>query len=144
MELVDFLQRHIYVSAIAGVSGLSLLALTVGRGIGAGPRTGVSAAVQLMNRSNALVLDVREPVEFAAGHIIGARNIPLGRLAERRKEIERYKARPVILVCQSGARAGKACGELAREGFAEASVLDGGMAAWQQAGMPVERAAEAG
>lgn len=142
MELMDFLQRHVYIAAVALVSGFALLAATLMKGVGGGRQVGAAAAVQLINRANALVLDVREPAEYASGHIIGSRNIPLGQLAERKKELERYRAKPIVLVCQTGVRAGRASGDLGREGFAEVSVLEGGIAAWQQAAMPLEREKE--
>jgi rhodanese-related sulfurtransferase len=84
-------------------------------------------------------VDVREANEFKGGHIPYARNIPVDRINERGKELEKLKTKPLLLVCQTGSRSGQACAELLKDGFVQAVALSGGMAAWQQAGMPVEK-----
>ncbi len=99
-------------------------------------------AVRLMNREKATVIDVSEPGEYAAGHIIGARNIPIGRL-EVAPELPKNKALPVVLVCASGKRAATAAKALTAKGYTQAVVLAGGMAGWKAANMPVEVAAVA-
>jgi len=99
----------------------------------------VVEAVQLINRKDAAIVDVREPGEFKAGHIPNARNIPVGQIKERSKDLEKLKSRPVLLVCQSGSRSTQVSAGLQKEGFGELVALAGGMAAWQQAGMPVEK-----
>jgi rhodanese-related sulfurtransferase len=96
-------------------------------------------AVQLINRRDAIVVDVREAAEYAAGHIAGARHIPETQLGARLKELEKFKSRPIIVSCRSGSRAGAASAFLRKQGFGEAFALRGGMAAWQQAGMPLEK-----
>jgi len=96
-------------------------------------------ATMLMNRKDSLVLDVREAGEFAAGHILNARNIPFDELERRLKEIERYKDRAVIVSCAVGNRSGTAAGLLRRQGFTNVVNLSGGMAAWRQAGLPTEK-----
>ena len=100
---------------------------------------GVFEAVQLINRKDALVLDVRDSGEFASGHITQARHVPEAQLADRQKELEKYKSRTLLVCCRSGTRAGTIAGTLRKQGFAEAHALRGGIAAWQQAGMPLEK-----
>jgi rhodanese-related sulfurtransferase len=95
--------------------------------------------VQLINRKDAVIVDVREPNEFKAGHIPNARNIPAGQIMERMKELEKLKSKPLLLVCQAGSRSAQACSGLQKDGFAQSVALAGGMAAWQQAGMPVQK-----
>jgi rhodanese-related sulfurtransferase len=97
-------------------------------------------AVRLMNREKASVIDVSEPGEYAAGHIVGSRNIPIGRL-EVAPELPKNKTLPVVLVCASGKRAAKAAKALEAKGYAKAVVLAGGMTAWKAANMPVETSA---
>lgn len=99
-----------------------------------------NAAVQLMNREKAVVIDVCEPAEFAAGHIAGAKNIPLGELDAKLGNAVKNKALPVILVCQSGARSGRALAAAKKLGFENAQSLGGGLKAWSAAGLPVEKA----
>ena len=104
--------------------------------------TGLSpaTAVLLMNREKAVVVDVSEPSEFAAGHIVGAKNIPLGELEAKLAAAVKNKALPLILVCQSGARSGRALPVAQKLGFTAAQSLGGGLAAWKAANLPVEKA----
>ena len=96
-------------------------------------------AVQLINREKAVVIDVCEANEFAAGHVGGARNIPLNQLDEKLPIIVKNKALPVILVCQSGARSNRAVGIAKKLGYAQAQSLAGGLGAWRSANLPVEK-----
>jgi rhodanese-related sulfurtransferase len=95
--------------------------------------------VRLMNREKASVIDVSEPGEFASGHIVGSRNIPIGRL-EVAPELPKNKTLPVVLVCASGKRAAKAAKALESKGYAKAVALAGGLAAWKTANLPIETA----
>ena len=96
-------------------------------------------AVQLMNREKAVVVDVCEATEFAAGHIGGAKNIPLQQLEEKLGAAVKNKALPVILVCQSGARSNRAVAIARKLGYEQAQSLAGGLAAWRAANLPVEK-----
>lgn len=100
---------------------------------------GTLEATQLINHRNALLVDVREDKEFSAGHIPNARHIPLSALPARLKELETGKARPIVVNCRSGARSASACGILRKNGFEEVYNLRGGINAWQQAGLPLEK-----
>ena len=96
-----------------------------------------SEAVRQMNREKAVVVDVCEAAEFAAGHVVGARSVPLAALPASR-ELPSNKNLPLILVCASGARAARAATQLRKLGYANAQVLAGGMKAWREASLPVE------
>ena len=96
-------------------------------------------ATQLINREDALVIDVREPQEWSQGHIPGARHIPLGQLPKRLNELEKYKDRPVITQCRSGMRSANAAGALKKAGFTKIYNLKGGITAWKGAGLPLDR-----
>ena len=122
------------------VSGGLLLwpALNRARSGGVAP----AEVVRLMNREKASVIDVSEPGEYAAGHIVGSRNIPIGRL-EVAPELPKNKTLPVVLVCASGKRAATAAKALQAKGYANAVVLAGGLAGWKTANLPVEKAAAA-
>ena len=93
----------------------------------------------LAERPEVRLLDVRTPGEFEAEHIAGAYNVPLDTLGEHGAEIRAGVAEPVVLVCRSGQRARKAEEALRTAGMAHLHVLDGGMAAWAAAGLPVRR-----
>jgi rhodanese-related sulfurtransferase len=107
---------------------------------GGGGRVSVSEAVQLINREKAVLIDVCEPAEYAAGHAAGARNAPLGSL-ETSKALPSNKALPLVVVCQTGARSSRAVGILRKLGYEKATSLAGGLAAWREANMPVEKSA---
>ncbi|MEI7514928.1 MAG: rhodanese-like domain-containing protein [Betaproteobacteria bacterium] len=123
--------------ALAVVSG----ALLLGPAIQGAVNTGLSAndAVQLINREKAVVVDVCEPAEYAAGHVVGSKNIPLGDLQAKLAGAVKNKSLPLILVCQSGARSARAVATARTLGFEQAQSLGGGLAAWKSANLPVEK-----
>jgi rhodanese-related sulfurtransferase len=133
---VKFFIDNIFYIAIALVSGAALLwpALTQ-----RGKRATPQQVTLLINRGKATILDVREASEFAAGHLPEAKNIPLGELANRIGELDKFKSKSVVVVCQSGARAFSAAARLAKAGFADVVNLDGGVAAWTKAGLPLTK-----
>jgi rhodanese-related sulfurtransferase len=98
-----------------------------------------AGAVQLINREKGVVIDVCEPTEFAAGHVGGAKNIPLGELESKLAGAVKNKALPVILVCQSGARSARAVAIAKKLGYEQAQSLGGGLASWRAANLPVEK-----
>ncbi len=97
-------------------------------------------AVQLINREKAVVIDVCETEEFAAGHVGGAKNIPLNQLEDKLAAAVKNKALPVILVCQTGARSGRAVAIAKKLGYEQAQNLTGGLKSWRAANLPVEKA----
>jgi rhodanese-related sulfurtransferase len=136
---LKFLQDNIWLILIALASGLGLLWPLFARRLSGIPQVGINEAVQLINRRDAHVLDVREAGEFGAGHIGGARNIPLGTLKSRLGEIDKWKDQPVLVHCATGSRSHGAATALKAAGFKDVFNLRGGLGAWQQAGMPVEK-----
>ena len=135
---MDFVQNNLLLIATALISGAMLLWPLVRRGTG-GPWASTLDATRLINQRDAPMLDVRDPAEFAAGHVLGARNIPLAQIEARSAELEKWKTKPVIVYCESGGRANSAMAILKQRGFAEVYNLSGGYPAWQQAGLPVEK-----
>ena len=120
---------------LAVTSGGLLLWQTVLKG---GSGVAPAEAVRLINREKAVLIDVCEPSEFAAGHAVGSRNIPLASIAGS-KDLPSNKALPLVLLCASGARAGRAAGQLRKAGYEKATVVTGGLPAWREAGLPVEK-----
>lgn len=118
-------------------SGLLLLWPTL-----TGKTTGVAAAeaVRLMNREKAVVIDVSEAEEFAKAHVAGSKNIPFGQIAADAKGLPSNKALPLVVVCPTGARAGRAAQMLKKLGYDNSVVLQGGLAAWREANLPLEKA----
>lgn len=136
---MSFVQDNWWLFVIAVVSGLGILWPSVAKKLSGIPQMGVAEAVTLINRREPLILDVRAQGEFAAGHIAGARLIPVGELKARLAEIEKFKDKPVLVTCATGNRSFNAAKILKEAGFKEVSNLQGGLGAWQQAGMPVEK-----
>jgi len=135
---MEFIKHNLLLIAVAAVSGTMLLWPLLRRGAG-GPWVSTVEATQLINRSDALVLDVREAGEFAQGHVLGSKNLPLGELERRAPELDKHKAKPVILLCATGQRSGRAQAALKARGFGAVYNLSGGFGAWLQAGLPVEK-----
>ena len=135
----QFLIDNIFMVGIFVISGGMLLWPAVRGGFGTGREISTIDATQLMNRENALVLDVREDAEYALLHIPNSRHIPLSQLETRLKEIVKFKDRPVIISCQSGNRSGKALQMLEKNQFSKLFVLRGGIGAWEEASLPLER-----
>jgi len=133
---VEFIKNNLMLIGVAAVSGTMLLWPYLRRTSG-GPWVSTLEATQLINREDALVLDVREATEFAAGHVLGAKSLPLAAVEARAGEFDKHKAKPVIVVCADGSRASKAAAALRASGFANVVNLSGGFPAWQQAGLPV-------
>ena len=134
---MEFVKTNILLIVVAFVSGAMLLWPLVRRSTG-GPWVSTAQATHLINREDALVVDVREPGEYSAGHILGAKNVPLSRL-DGSGELAKRKDKPVILYCETGDRASKANATLRKLGFSRVVKLSGGLGAWQQAGLPVEK-----
>ena len=100
---------------------------------------GTVQAIQLINRQNAVLLDVREDKEFAGGHVPNAVHIPLSALGGRGSELAKLTSRPVVVYCDRGQRASAAGAALAKLGFADIHQLTGGFRAWKDAGLPVAK-----
>jgi rhodanese-related sulfurtransferase len=135
---VNFFIDNWMLISVAFMSGAMLLWPVVQGGTQRGLST--ANAVLLINREKAVVIDVSEAEEFAAGHVGGARNVPLADLEQRLPEVVKNKALPVLLVCANGARAGRALATAKKLGYEKAIVLAGGLKAWKEANLPVEKA----
>lgn len=124
--------------ALALISGTMLFMPLIQGATSAG--IAADKAVHLINREKAVLIDVSEPAEFAAGHAPGSRNIPFGELEARLPETVKNKALPIILTCQSGARAGRMAATARKLGYEQTFVLSGGLGGWRAANLPVEKA----
>jgi rhodanese-related sulfurtransferase len=118
--------------ALAAVLGLMLVALQLPASQGIDAKQ-----AQTMVGSGALLLDVREPAEYAAIHAPNAKLIPLGEVGSRLNELEAYKNKPIAVMCRSGRRSAKAVALLQEAGFTQVSNVQGGIQAWEQAGLEV-------
>lgn len=133
---MKFILDHIFLVAIAVLSGGALLWPALQP---RGRRASALQVTQLINRGKTVVVDVRSAEDFAAGHLRDAKSIPLADLTARIGELDKFKARTVVVVCQSGARADKAAKVLTAAGFTDVYSLDGGQPAWVTAGLPITK-----
>ncbi len=133
---MNFLLDNWMLLAMALASGFALLMPVLTKGSGLDPQ----AMVQLMNRDKAVVIDVCEPDEFARGHVIGAKNLPLGQLEDKLAQAVKNKTTHVIMVCQVGARSARAAATARKLGYENVQSLSGGLRAWVAASMPTEKA----
>ena len=124
--------------AVAAASALALFWPTLIQGASGG--VAPSEAVLLINREKAVLIDVCEPNEFAQGHAVGSKNIPLAQLEAQLPSVVKNKSVPVILVCQSGGRASRAASQAKKLGYERAQALAGGLKAWREASLPTEKA----
>lgn len=124
---------------LIALSSGAMLAWPLVRGANAGSLT-AQGAVQLINRARAVVVDVREPEEFAAGHVTGAKNVPLDQLEAKLPAAVKNKSLPLLLVCATGARAQRAVTTARKLGYEQAQAVSGGLKSWKAANLPVEKA----
>ena len=134
---MNFILEHLPTVAVVVISGLALLWTSVG------PRGRLATTMQvtqLINRGKSTaVIDVRSADEFAAGHLRDAKNIPLADLGNRIGELDKTKIKTVIVIDKNGSRTAKAERQLKTAGFADIYSLEGGIAAWTAAGLPVTK-----
>ncbi|MBW8327863.1 MAG: rhodanese-like domain-containing protein [Thiobacillus sp.] len=133
---MQFLQDNWMLVALAVVSGAMLAWNFIGGSLSGVEQADTLKATRLFN-DDALILDVREDKEYAAGHIPKARHIPLGQLAGRMKELDTFKDKPILVTCRSGNRSGHACRMLKKAGFETVYNQAGGIIAWERANLPV-------
>lgn len=126
-------EQWVLVAALAAV--LTLLLLHETRK--AGPALSINQAVQLVNTEGGVFLDIRDAAEYGRGHITDAKHIPAASLANRVSELEKFRDKPVIVVCKMGQSAGPATKTLRAQGFGKAQKLSGGMMEWDAQKLPV-------
>jgi rhodanese-related sulfurtransferase len=136
---LSFVLDNWYLFATALISGGLLLWPTLSGGMG-GARVSAADAVRLINREKAVLIDISEPAEYAAGHAVGARSVPLSAL-ETSRDLPKNKSLPLVVVCPNGSRAPRAVALLKKLGFENTTALAGGLAAWRAANLPTEKAA---
>src|SRR6185369_4719329 len=135
MDVSKFLLDNIFLVGVAAASG-TMLIWPMLRGGAGGPSVDNLQATLLINKEDAQIVDVREQAEFSAGHIIGARHIPYAEVDARAADMKRNKTKPIIVCCATGTRSAAAVAAFKKQGFEKVFSLNGGIAAWKQAGLP--------
>jgi len=134
----QFLQDNWMLVSLAVVSGGMLAWSFLGSRLSGIEQADTLKATRLFN-DDALILDVREDKEYAAGHIPKAKHIPLGKLSSRIRELDKHKNKPILVTCRSGQRSARACGILKKAGFETVFNQAGGIIAWERANLPVAK-----
>jgi rhodanese-related sulfurtransferase len=136
---VKFVIENWYLVVAMIVSGGFLVWPELQKLLGASSEVGTLQAVQMINQKNAVILDVREAAEYTAGRIANAKQIPLSQLSAKLKDLEKFKEKPIIVACRAGLRSAGACKLLKNNAFNHVYQLKGGLTAWQQANLPLEK-----
>lgn len=137
--LSDFISSNIWLVILWLMSLGMLVVPTILKLTGGYKEVGTLEATRLMNESNTLILDVRSQSEYSQGYIGRAKHVPIEQLANRVSELEKFKADPVLVYCRSGQRAAMGCRVLKKAGFSQIFNLKGGINAWVQADLPLEK-----
>jgi len=133
-QYLEFVINHwVLCSLLIGL----LVTLIYTESLKRGASISLHEATRLMNQDNSVVVDLRTGQEFADGHIVGAVNIPSLEFAGRMSELDKYKDAPVVLVCKMGQHSSGSSKILKDAGYSDVKRMDGGMAEWNNANMPV-------
>ena len=136
-QYIEFASNHIVlVSAFVVISALLIHNLTLGAPKG---QIDPQGATELINREDAVVVDVRPVADFSQGHILHSVNIPMNGFKNQIQQLKKHQDRPIIVSCRSGAQSAQACTQLRKAGFEKVYNLRGGILAWQNASLPVTR-----
>ncbi len=136
-QYIEFFGNHPFLFGALGLTMGMIIYTEYQRAASAGSALSVGQATRLQNDGDALFLDVRDNQQFKNGHLIDAKNIPIKGLADKSSELSKYKQKPIIVYCENGMRAGKACSVLRKAGFTDLYTLNGGIAAWEKANLPL-------
>jgi rhodanese-related sulfurtransferase len=137
-QFVEFAGNHLALVAAFAVI-LFLLTQNILADMGGKGSVTPQQATELINRKDAVVVDVRPIGDFAKAHIINAINIPMSSFKNQLNQLEKHKEHPVIISCRSGAQSAGACKILSAGGFEQVYNLKGGILAWESASLPVSR-----
>ena len=132
-QLFEFINNHV---ALVITFVVLLVAFIVYESSRGGQKLSINEATQMINRDKAVLVDLRSEQEYKAGHVVDAINIPYGTLKTRMNELDKYKERPIILICKMGQHSGAAGMSLTKAGFATVKNIKGGMAEWGAAHLP--------
>ncbi|MBZ9611238.1 rhodanese-like domain-containing protein [Rheinheimera maricola] len=137
-QYIDFISNHPILTAVWLVLFIMLISSVIKSRFSVVKQVSPTELTMQVNRSNAVVLDIRNEADFAKGHITSARHLPLADIEKQQLSgLEKHKAEPIIVVCQAGMSAQKAATSLLKQGFTTVSVLQGGMGSWTGASLPV-------
>lgn len=136
-QLVEFITNHLVLSVLFIVILSLLIKNLLTDFTQGGSSVEASEATRLMNRENAIMLDIRNTAEFSDGHILNATNIPFSEFDNRTNDLEKIRNKPVIVCCKTGTSASLAVAALNKLGFENIYRLKGGIEGWKNASLPL-------
>ncbi len=137
-QLIEFSGNHLLLVGGFVVVAVLLIQDLASGGFGKGS-VDPKGATELINQQEAVVVDVRPGADFTKGHIINAINMPMSSFSGQLDKLNKYKDKPIVVSCRSGAQSSAACRMLRKQGFEQVFNLQGGIMAWQNANLPVSR-----
>jgi rhodanese-related sulfurtransferase len=137
-HLPEYISHHAYLAIATVLAAIIAVVFELRARSLAAAAISSNVAIALQNKG-ALILDVRTAEEFAGGHIIDAKNIPLDKLAEQADTLKKWREKPVVVCCESGARSAQAAKLLKSLGFAQAMNMQGGLASWRSDNLPLSK-----
>lgn len=135
-RLLEYTTHHPFLIAATAILAVLAIVIEIRERAKGSSLIGTADAVRLVN-AGALVLDVRDAKDYEAGHIIDARSIPAGEVAERVDTLKKYKEKPVVICCESGFASASAAKTLKAQGFSKVATLRGGLRTWRQENLPL-------
>ena len=138
-KLIDFATNHIILVSLLAAISVMLLWNLFGSALSGIRQLSPAEVTRLINRENAVLLDVRNANEYQKGHILNSINVPDAELATRLESLEKHKNKTVITYCEFGNTSGKAARSLKTAGFEQIYSLKGGIGAWRSANLPLTK-----
>jgi len=138
-QFQDFLINHWILWSLFLVALMGVIRLELSQKVGGIMQLSPQEIINLINKKDAVVIDIREAGAFTAGHIVDSLSIPLDQIDNNPKKIEKYKKKPVVITCNKGISANKAGELLLKQGFEQVAVLKGGLNAWKEANLPLSK-----
>ncbi len=137
-QLLEFASNHPVMVAGVLIAWVAVLVYEIRLKTEGAANVSVADAVRLINRG-AVIIDVRQPEEFSAGHIVNAKNIELDALEDKEKALSKYKKKVLLTVCNNGSSSGRAATLLRKLGYEQSFSIRGGLTGWRNDNMPVEK-----
>ena len=134
VQFLEFIGNHLVLAAMWVVT---LAAIIFYHKKTSASGVGPQEAIMMINRKDAIVVDIRERKDFDSGHVVDSFNIPFSKLKQRVTELRKHKQKPVIVVCKLGQQSGDAAKLLQEAGHEEVVRLTGGLAEWRAQSLPL-------
>ncbi len=139
-QLVEFIGNHPYLATVWVVLVVLLIYSYIEGFLSPLQQVSTHEATRLMNKEDAVVLDIRASGEFKKGHILGATHLAAEAVSSADfSKLEKFKDKPIIVVCPMGMTAKRTATQLLKAGFAKVSILKGGMSTWQSENLPIKK-----